>query len=162
MLDVSTQPKFLVDFMCGRLARWLRILGYDTEFFTQTGITSRNKILLKSLQEQRIILTRDTKLSKKKAYGLILITSDKIRQQVQQVVKELNLVLDKEKFFTICSLCNKEVVLIEDKNKIKGLVPPFVFETQEKFYTCPQCKRIYWQGTHFNLFLEDLKQFIEI
>lgn len=147
------EPKFLVDFMCGRLARWLRILGYDTEFFKET---SRSKILLESLRQQRIVLTRDTKLSDRRAYKVVLIRSDKIREQIKQVIKELNLKIDKRKFFSICSICNKKVQSI-NKEEVKNLVPLYIYETQDKFYQCPECKRIYWEGTHLELFNREIE-----
>ena len=151
-----SEPKFVVDFMCGRLAKWLRILGYDTEFVKDT---SRHKIIMKSLTEQRIVLTRDTRLSKKKVYKLVLIKSDKIREQVKQVIKELNLKLQKEKFFTICSICNKKVVPVE-KEKVKDLVPLYVYQTIDEFYQCPICQRVYWQGSHYDLFLKEVENLL--
>jgi uncharacterized protein with PIN domain len=155
-IENYSEPKFLVDFMCGRLAKWLRILGYDAEFVKDT---SRHKLIMKSLSEQRIVLTRDTRLSKKKVYKLILIKSDKIREQVRQVIKELNLKLQKEKFFSICSICNKKVEPVE-KEKVKGLVPLYVYQTINKFYQCPECKHVYWQGSHYDLFLKEVEKLI--
>lgn len=152
---MTEKPKFIVDFMCGRLARWLRILGYDAEFLNDT---SRSKILMESLKSQRIILTRDTHLSKKKAYKIILITSDKIRQQVKQVIKELNLKLNPKEFFSICSICNKKVEKVNNKSEIKDLVPKYVYENIDDFYRCPECKRIYWQGSHYYLFLKEVEK----
>lgn len=154
MKDVVQEPKFLVDFMCGRLAKWLRILGYDAKFSKDT---SRTKILIDSLRENRIVLTRDTKLSSKKAYKLILIKSDKIRDQVKQVIKELKLVLNPDKFFSRCSICNVEVEPIP-KEKVKDEVPLYVYETTNEFYHCPECKRIYWQGSHYELFLKEVEK----
>jgi len=156
LLTDHSAPKFIVDFMCGRLAKWLRILGYDTEFYKEH---SRSKILMESLQQQRIILTRDTKLSSKKAYKILLIKSDKIRQQIKQVLKELNLKINKEKFFSICSICNKKVVSVE-KESVKNLVPAYIYETQSKFYQCPQCKRVYWQGSHLELFSKEIEEIL--
>jgi uncharacterized protein with PIN domain len=155
-IENYSEPKFLVDFMCGRLAKWLRILGYDAEFIKDT---SRHKLMMKSLTEQRIVLTRDTRLSKKKVYKLILIKSDKIREQVRQVIKELNLKLQKEKFFSICSICNKKVELVE-KEKVKDLVPLYVYQTINEFYQCPECKRVYWQGSHYDLFLKEVEKLV--
>lgn len=154
---MNAQPKFIVDFMCGRLAKWLRILGYDTKFMTDTA---RDKILIESLKENRIILTRDTRLSRKKAYKLILIKSDKVREQVKQVVTELRLKLDKDKFFTRCSICNKEVTFIP-KHQTENKVPKYIYETVNEFYQCPECKRIYWQGSHYDLFLEEVEKNIK-
>lgn len=152
---MTEKPKFIVDFMCGRLARWLRILGYDAEFFNET---SRSKILMESLKSQRIILTRDTQLSKKKAYKIILITSDKIRQQVKQVIKDLNLKLNPKEFFSICSICNKKVNKVIDKSEIKDLVPIYIYENINEFYRCPGCNRIYWQGSHYDFFLKEIEK----
>lgn len=152
---MTEKPKFIVDFMCGRLARWLRILGYDAEFFNET---SRSKILMESLKTQRIILTRDTQLSKKKAYKIILITSDKIRQQVKQVIKDLNLKLNPKEFFSICSICNKKVNKVIDKSEIKDLVPIYIYENINEFYRCPECNRIYWQGSHYDFFLKEIEK----
>ncbi|MCX7956846.1 MAG: Mut7-C RNAse domain-containing protein [Endomicrobia bacterium] len=154
---MNNKPKFIVDFMCGRLAKWLRIIGYDTVFYNDT---SRNKILLDSLQQQRIILTRDTHLSKKKAYKIILINSSRVREQVKQVVKELKLKIDKNEFFNICSLCNQKVQKVKDKQDIKDLVPRYVFENTEEFYICPSCKHIYWKGSHYDLFLKEVEKIL--
>ena len=151
-----SEPKFVVDFMCGRLAKWLRILGYDTEFMKDT---SRHKIMMKSLSEQRIVLTRDTQLSKKKVYKLGIIKSDKIREQVRQVIKEFNLKPQKEKFFTICSICNKQIIPIE-KEKVKDLVPLYVYQTIKEFYQCPLCQRVYWQGSHYEMFLKEIEKLL--
>ncbi|MEN3013166.1 MAG: Mut7-C RNAse domain-containing protein [Endomicrobiia bacterium] len=155
---MEDKPKFIVDFMCGRLAKWLRILGYDAYFFNDT---SRNKILIESLKTQRIILTRDTRLSKKKAYKIILISSDKIRQQIKQVIKELNLKLNPEEFFSICSICNRKIEKIENKQEIKETVPIYVYETAKEFYKCPECNRIYWQGSHYELFLKEIEKILQ-
>lgn len=154
---MNNQPKFLVDFMCGRLAKWLRILGYDAKFVKDT---SRDKILVESLKENRIILTRDTRLSKKRAYKLILIKSDKVREQVKQIVSELKLKLDKDKFFTRCSICNREVVAVSKQN-VQDKVPQYIYETVNEFYQCPECNRIYWQGSHYYLFLEEVQKNIQ-
>ena len=73
------EPKFLVDFMLGRLAKWLRIFGYDTVYIEENERSNR---ILKSLQENRILLTRDQRLSKKRAWKLVLIKSDEIHGQI--------------------------------------------------------------------------------
>lgn len=151
------EPKFIVDFMCGRLARWLRILGYDAKY---TEDISRHKILMDSLIEQRIILTRDTKLSSKKAYKLILIKSDKIREQIKQVITELGLQIDKNKFFERCSICNVKVEPVE-KESVKDSVPAYVYETTSEFYICPKCNRVYWQGSHYDLFLQEVEKILK-
>lgn len=152
------QPKFIVDYMCGRLAKWLRMLGYDTVYLNKN---LKQKILLKSLQEQRIVITRNTKLSPKKAYKLIFIKYDKVFDQIKQVFEELKLRPTEENFFHRCSLCNSLLVEIE-KEKIKEVVPEYVFNTQEKFFKCDKCNKVYWKGTHYDLFLSDLRKIFDL
>ncbi|HCJ65749.1 MAG TPA: hypothetical protein DHV62_00080 [Elusimicrobia bacterium] len=140
------EPKFLVDFMLGRLCKWLRIFGFDTEYFTSLN---KNIIVYQSLKEGRILLTRDQRVSKNKALKVLLIDSDNYEKQIQQVLKELNLKVDPEKMFTRCCLCNTLLEPIE-KEKVKDKVPSFVYQTQENFSFCFTCQKIYWPGTHWD------------
>lgn len=137
--------KFIADEMLGKLARWLRMLGYDTVYNTPTTDSS---LVNQAFREQRIIITRDTRLVERKLIPrYILIKSDKYIEQLRQVIKELNLVPDKNLFFSRCLLCNTEIEPIP-KGVIKTKVPPYVYETQDNFLHCPRCDRIYWAGTH--------------
>jgi uncharacterized protein with PIN domain len=139
--------KFMVDFMLGRLCRWLRLIGEDAEYFKESD---RGGIIYRSLTEKRIILTRDHRLSKKKALGLCLIMSDNFREQLKQVVEEFGLVVEDEKIFTRCTLCNTPIIPIL-KEEAEGKVPEYVYETQDEFSFCPKCSKIYWKGTHREL-----------
>lgn len=137
--------RFIVDEMLGRLAKWLRMLGYDTTYNTPTTDSS---LVNQAFREQRVILTRDTRLVERKYVPrYILIKSDKYIEQLRQVIVELNLVPDKNLFFSRCLLCNAEIESIP-KNIIKEKVPPYVYETQTNFLHCPKCDKIYWAGTH--------------
>lgn len=141
------EVKFLVDFMLGRLCKWLRILGYDAAYFNSLN---KNTIIYQSLKEGRILLTRDHRLSKNKALKVLLVDSDNYEKQIQQVLKELNLKVDPEKMFTRCCLCNTILEPI-NKEKVKDKVPPFVYQTQKNFSYCSTCQKIYWPGTHWDL-----------
>lgn len=141
------EPKFLVDFMLGRLCKWLRILGYDTAYFSSLN---KNIIVYQSLKEGRIILTRDHRVSKNKALKVLLIDSDNYEKQIQQVMEELNLKVDPEKMFIRCCLCNN-LLAPTSKEKVSGKVPSFVFQTQNNFSYCEKCAKIYWPGTHWDL-----------
>ncbi|MFH2070691.1 MAG: Mut7-C RNAse domain-containing protein [Elusimicrobiota bacterium] len=147
------EPKFLVDFMLGRLAKWLRIMGCDSEYCRDTD---RQKILCKSLQEKRVILTRDHNLSKKRAWELHLIKSDFIEEQIRQVKSDFNISPDTGQILSRCTICNVPIMPIE-KEKIKGRVPPFIYETHNDFSCCPKCNRVYWPGTHLNHVVKTLK-----
>ncbi len=144
-------PWFFADDMLGRLARWLRIAGYDTVYHRRIRDV---ELIDGALREKRIILTRDRKLGLRKlAPTHLIIRYDHYPDQLAQVIEELNLTLDPERFFTRCVLCN---LLVEAaaKEEVKTLVPSYVYQTQNYFHRCPSCRRIYWPGTH----LEEVKK----
>jgi len=147
--------KFLVDFMLGRLCKWLRLLGYDASYFVSD---KKSDLIYQSLKEGRIILTRDHRLSKKKAIKLIVISSDILEEQLKQVFSELDIRVDPEEIFTRCLVCN-EVLLEAEKEKVKDKVPSYVFQTQKEFSYCPSCQKIYWKGTHWDLANQLLEKF---
>ena len=137
--------KFVVDGMLGKLGRWLRFMGYDTVYFN----TNKKMLLIrKAKQDGRIILTKDRKLSSENPEITVFLSGENTREQLSEVKKKLLLSPDPKKFFTICSLCN---VKLEEKKKeeVEGLVPEYVYKTQDEFSQCPRCKRIYWKGTHW-------------
>lgn len=141
MLD---EIKFIADEMLGKLAKWLRILGYDTIYYCEKG---DNGLVQRALEEDRIILTRDTELSERKlARKCLLIKSENFWEQFQQVIIELNLDT-KSKLFTRCLVCNGELIYIK-KESIKDQVPEYTYQTQTIFHKCPICEKIYWAGTH--------------
>jgi len=140
----DTKIKFIADEMLGKLAKWLRILGYDTIYYQEKGDSG---LIQRALDENRIILTRDTKLSERKlARKCLLIKSENFWKQFEQVINELDLDI-KNKLFTRCLVCNSELIYVE-KESIKEQVPEYTYQNQTTFYKCPNCKRIYWAGTH--------------
>jgi len=146
--------KFLVDFMLGRLCKWLRLLGYDASYFSSA---KKSDLIYQSLKDGRIILTRDHRLSKKKAIKLVIINSDLLEEQLEQVFSELNVKVDPDDIFTRCLVCN-ELLLEIEKEKVKDKIPSYVFQTQEEFSYCPSCQKIYWKGTHWDLANQLLKK----
>ena len=158
---MKSNLKFIVDNNVGKLAKWLRIMGYDTLFFN--GSNDANMIAT-ALAEERVILTRDTQIMKRRLVTsgrlkAILINSEEPEQQVQQVVGTLNLDCQSG-LFTLCLECNQ---LLEERSKqqVKDLVPPYVFQTQDHYMGCPSCHRIYWRGTHWQAMTKKLKSFIK-
>ncbi len=138
--------KFLVDFMLGKLAKQLRILGFDTEYIKpQAGNNYEPLSLIKTAQSQeRILLTRNTKL---RDYSCVLfIESEKTKDQIHQIISHFK--IDKEiKTFSRCIVCNELLTPIS-KPEVKGKVPFYIFQTKDKFSCCPKCRKIYWKGTH--------------
>ena len=144
--------KFIADAMLGRLARWLRILGYDVSY--ESSI-SDDDLIARALNEGRIILTMDRKLTEREsAENSMLINSPSYKEQLKQVITHYNIDY-KSGIFTRCLVCNGVLEPI-GKEKIKDNVPPYVYSTQDKFYICHQCKRVYWSGTHRIKILEML------
>lgn len=147
--------KFIVTPELGRLAKWLRIVGFDAIYFTQSNFSS---LLIQALRDNRIILTRNLySINKARGVKLVQIKSDQVSQQLKQVLKELNLKPDSERMFSRCTICNAELNEI-DKQQVKDRVPEYVFNTQDKFYTCVSCRRIYWSGTHWGNVSKILKE----
>ena len=149
--------KFILTLELGRLAKWLRILGFDAVYFLDTNPSS---LLIQALRDNRVILTRNLRLiNKAKAAKCVQIKSDEVNQQLKQVLKDLAIKPDEDIMFSRCIICNIELNKI-DKQRIKDRVPEYVFKTQDEFFTCSSCQRIYWSGTHWGNVkktLEELK-----
>ena len=137
--------RFFCDDNLGRLAKWLRTLGYDTRF--QLTIEDGELVSL-VLKEDRIILSRDTKLSRFKIKDrYLLIQSEKPLEQLKHVVDHFKLKIDKDLLFSRCLVCNEPLQKMEKEN-IKDRLYPYVYQTQENFVYCSVCDRIYWPATH--------------
>ena len=155
-------PKFIVDANVGRLVKWLRMIGYDTLFFNRGNDSD---MVATALAEERVILTRDTQIAKRRAatsgrLKIILIQSDDPQRQMQQVISTLDLNC-RFRPFTICLECNQPL-LERSKQQVKDLVPPYVFKTQNQYMECPACHRIYWRGTHWQAMTRKLEQYMEV
>ena len=140
--------KFVADIMLGRLARWMRLLGFDVLY----PDTSDDKELLKFAGE-RIILTRDKDLGKKK--NVLLIKSVKIDEQLNQVINELNLKISRP--LSRCSVCNQILAEVE-KSSVKALVPERIYNNHDTFWRCPDCNRIYWKGSHYDKIMDTVSR----
>ncbi len=150
----------MVDHNVGKLAKWLRMLGYDTLFFSGDN---DSRMVAMAQDEDRVILTKDTQIMKRRVVTngqikIILIQSDEPELQIHQVIDTLGL-NSQFRPFTICLECNQPLVE-KGKHQVKELVPPYVFQTQSQYMECPTCHRIYWRGTHWQAMTEKLKRFI--
>jgi len=136
--------RFIADSMLGRLAKWLRVLGFDTLYKPDC---KKEDMILRSLREKRVILTRNTRLSKSVGLQVVFLADTEVKNQISQIINELNLKIDKSSIFIRCTICN-EIALTVPKEQVKDKVPEYVYNTQKEFRICPACKRIYWAGTH--------------
>jgi uncharacterized protein with PIN domain len=147
--------KFFCDDNLGRLAKWLRTLGYDTRF--QLTIED-GELVSVALKEDRIILSRDTKLSRFKIEDrYLLIQSEKPLEQLKQVVDHFKLKIDKDLLFSRCLVCNQVLKKVE-KEKIKDRLYPYVYQTQDNYVYCSACDRIYWSATHVGRMTKKLRE----
>ena len=151
--------KFFADNNVGKLAKWLRMMGYDTRFFNGGDDSS---MIAVALAEDRVILTRDTQIMRRRVVTsgqlkAILIQSDEPERQMRQVIDILNLDCQFRPF-TICLECNQPLVP-RTREQVKDMVPPYVFQTQVQYVECPTCHRIYWRGTHWQAMTGKLSKF---
>lgn len=148
---LQPQPqKLLVDGMLGRLARWLRILGYDTVFERKADDWT---LIHLARAEGRLLLTRDRQLATRRIVPTLLIESEELAAQVRQVIAVLG--PSPTGAFSRCPVCNQRLMPLSH-NKARDRVPAHVHRTQGKFCLCPECDRVYWQGTHWDRMKEIL------
>jgi len=137
--------KFIVDCMLGKLAKELRMLGYDTIYYRGED---PYQLIQMARHEGRMILTRNTKLIPKRPEDRIIwIKEDKPSPQLRELIQKGYISLNEETLFSRCLLCNMLLDKISWK-EAEGKVPDFIFHQQKGFYRCPRCLKIYWQGSH--------------
>ncbi len=148
----ATDLKFAVDRMLGKLAKWLRVIGYDVIYGQHL---SGYGLIRAARAENRLILTRDRGLQKKQPPDFLFIESNHYREQLRQVIRACGL-RPLDRAFTRCLECN---IVLEPRPKaaVEDNVPTYVFATQQNFSWCPKCRRIYWPATHHQRMLEELK-----
>ena len=140
----AATPMFIADAALGHLARWLRLLGYDTVYARGASVA---QLVGCAATEGRILLTRNTDLVRRR--GLpphLLVQSDDFRAQLRQVVDRYGLDAGAA-FLARCARCNTALERIE-RDAARVSVPAYVGETQTSFARCPTCARIYWPATH--------------
>lgn len=146
MGNLDSNPKrFLADVMLGRLAKWLRIIGYDTLYFRDMD---DRELIRRAIQDHRILLTRDRELSQRDGFRAVLITAEDLESQLAQMFEEMNLeprIGDRIR----CPLCNRVLKDIP-RDAVRNDVPRYVWVTHREFSRCPGCGKIFWKGTHWD------------
>ena len=137
---------FILDVHLGRLAKTLRMLGFDTVYRNDYDDTEIVKI---SLQEKRIIVTRDRKLlhAKEVTHGYC-VRSTNPQMQLHEVVKRFNLKMN-IRSFSRCMICNGLINRVDKDTILHRLEPKTKLHFHE-FYRCDVCERIYWKGSHYS------------
>jgi uncharacterized protein with PIN domain len=150
--------KFLADRTLGKLAKGLRMLGYDTVYYRGED---RRGLLHLARTQGRVILTRNTKLLPGRPEDrIILVQEDKPALQLCELMSKQFLSPGGEDPFSRCLLCNAVLETAAPK-EVEGSVPDYIFHHQKQFFRCPECRRIYWPGSHQQNMRKRVKELIE-
>lgn len=147
-----------MDVNVGKLAKWLRILGYDALFINPIDDGELVEI---ALREGRVILTKDTHIARRRVATsgqvlVVLVEGDRVLDQLRFLAARLGLA-GPFRMFSRCIECNVPLHAI-DRAAVQGRVPPYVFRTQERYMACPRCGKIYWPGTHWQRMRETAEE----
>jgi len=149
-------PRFVADVMLGRLAKWLRIAGFDVLYSNK--YTDDELIAISNL-ERRVLLSRDTRLLiRKPVREFIFLKSQDIQKQIHQVFETMH-ISALASLLTRCLSCN-ETLMETPRESVRERVPAFVYETQSRFKSCPKCGKIFWAGTHRNAVVQTLQRLL--
>ncbi len=152
----TVRPKFIADVMLGRLAKWLRIAGFDVLYSNKF---SDDELIAISNRDGRVLLSRDTRLLvRKPVKEFIFLESQEIQTQIKQVFQALHL-LSLSVLLTRCLSCN-EALVETAREDVRDQVPAFVYETQTHFKSCPKCGKIFWAGTHRSAVVRTLEKLL--
>jgi hypothetical protein len=150
--------KFIVDENVGKLAGWLRMMGFDSVFFTGGDDSA---MVRQALAEDRILLTRDTAIMDRRVVTggrlkAVLFQSEEPEEQMRTLLARYDL-MAQARPFTLCLEDNQP--LVEKKPaEVRDRVPPYVFQTQNQYMECPLCRRVYWRGTHWAAMKKKLEE----
>jgi Uncharacterized conserved protein len=149
--------KFLADGMLGKLARWLRMLGQDVLYNTKL---SDDELLGLAKAECRVLLTRDFELYKRVvSRGLegFYVEGKRESDQLSEVAKRYGMELAVDMDKSRCPLCNTKLESAS-KEQLKGELKPNTYRYYDRFWRCPSCGQVYWQGAHWKQITGTLTQ----
>ena len=156
LLKTESEPTFFVDAMFGNIARKLRLLGYDSQYFSDID---DEKLIDSARKEKRIIISKDEELIKKtQKLGMrsIHITKEEEVEQFFEIISSVNLKRIQINGNTArCPKCNSLIESV-DKDIIKEKIPQGVLKSNDKFWRCKCCNQVYWEGTH----IKNLQEFV--
>ncbi|MGH0035789.1 MAG: Mut7-C RNAse domain-containing protein [Myxococcota bacterium] len=138
------RPRFFADAMLGRLARWLRVLGYDTAW--RAHIADED-LVRSAAAEGRIVLTRDRRMLEEWRYeGIHLVEAESPREQLAEVAAAFRLV-EGARLFDRCVRCNERLDAVAP-GSVATDVPERIRREHGRFRRCGACGRVYWRGSH--------------
>jgi uncharacterized protein with PIN domain len=135
--------KLLADAMLGRLAKWLRILGYDTAYLADTDDFA---VMRLARAEGRLVLTRDHALAGRRGVRALLVESEVLEEQLRQVRAVVGPPPGAP--FSRCPVCNQPLVEAAPE-LVAARLPRYVQRAHTRFSLCVACDQLYWPGSHW-------------
>ena len=140
----DAEVRFIADAMLGKLAHWLRLLGFDCAYESEI---SDAELVRRGVEQGRVVLTRDRALPDEwRASGICVVRAERTFEQLGEVVQRFDLARS-VRLFTRCSECNQRLAAATAA-ELRGRAPASILATRERFQECPGCKRVYWEGSH--------------
>ena len=128
--------------MLGRLAKWLRLAGYDAAYWRDG---SDEALIAAARAEDRLIITRDRQLAARRGVAAVFVVADGLDEQIAEVRAAVG---GAPSPFTRCPVCNGRLADLAHADA-RELAPPYVWQTHTEFHRCEKCGRVYWKGTHW-------------
>ena len=148
--------RFVADRMLGKLAKWMRVLGYDVVYLRQAA----DQEILKQLQDGRTLLTRNRRAGLWQQQGRVFVVdADDPKEQLREVVRGLGLSKIDEALFSRCLSCNRLLEKVS-REEVREQVPEYIWQAQNRFYRCKGCNKVYWSGSHSERMRQRLKKIL--
>ena len=136
--------RFAADRMLGKLAKWMRVLGFDVVYLRQGG----DEEILPCLKDGRTILTRNRRARFWQQQGKVFVVSaNDPKKQLREVYQGLRLCRMIDALLSRCLNCNRLLETIS-KEEVREEVPEYIWQSQNLFYRCEDCRKVYWSGSH--------------
>jgi uncharacterized protein with PIN domain len=143
-IENGAERRFSADSMLAKLARWLRLLGFDCAY---DGSISDAELVRRAVEQKRVILTRDRKLKGEWwVSNIYVVEAESLREQLLEVIRSFDLA----RSIAVLSRCNECGLPVQPvaAADVRDRVPPHVSATHHDFSTCSRCGRVFWEGTH--------------
>ncbi len=149
--------RFVADRMLGKLAKWLRVLGYDVVYLKKAA----EEEILENLQEGRTLLTRNRRARLWRGKGRVFMVNDNDPKiQLREVVKGLRLGELDGAIFSRCLNCNRPLEVVR-REEVREEVPDYIYQRQKEFHRCSDCRKVYWHGSHAVRMRQQLRKILE-
>jgi len=143
--------------MLGKLAKWLRVLGYDVVYLKKAA----QKEILENLQAGRTLLTRNRRAQSWQGKGRVfLVKANDPKIQLREVVKGLRLVEADGAIFSRCLNCNRPLDAVK-REEVREEVSDYIYQRQKEFHRCIDCGKVYWHGSHAVRMRQQLREILE-